>query len=230
MVREDPLWTASNEAKEKSQLLAFLSYAEEQSKRSFPDYAALHQWSIEELDAFWERWRVSFKSNSRLITPRQSPPHDHFIKVSGLQGVNLATFITLKGNLNPTKQPFYTVVKIKRRPHYLEFIVQKSKTNKRGTGGKGVQKGDVVVGYLRHHPDTIASFLATNALGGVWSCCSPDFGVESVVQRFEQLQPKVLCAHESYSHKGKVNSLKDKVEQISQKISSQPKQLLSMGP
>ena len=67
-------------------------------------------------------------------------------------------------------------------------------------------KGDVVAGYLLNHPDTIASFIAANSLGAVWSCCSPDFGVESIVNRFIQLNPKVLLAHKSYSYNGKIFS------------------------
>ena len=131
----------------------------------------------------------AFSNRIRLITPRQSPPHDHFIKVSGLQGVNLATFITLKGNLNPTKQPFYTVVN-KEITHYLEFIVQKSKTNKRGTGGKRRSKRGRCCGLFASPPRHDCFIFGDECLGRGLSC-SPDFGVESVVQRFEQLQPKV---------------------------------------
>ena len=59
---------------------------------------------------------------------------------------------------------------------------------------EGVKKGDCVVGYLSNHPIAIAAFLATNSIGAVWSCCSPDFGIESVISRVGQLKPTVLIA------------------------------------
>ena len=83
-----------------------------------------------------------------------------------------------------------------------------------------VTKGDVVAGYLLNHPDTIASFIATNSLGAVWSCCSPDFGVESIVNRFSQLNPKVLLAHKSYSYNGKIFSQENKITELEEKLSS----------
>lgn len=230
MVREDPLWTASNEAKEKSQLLAFLSYAEEQSKRSFPDYIALHQWSIEELDVFWGTLARFLQIEFAVDYTKAVTPARPFYKSEWFAGSKLSYVHHIERQFKSNETALlYRCENKETIPITWNSLFKRAKQIKEELEEKGVQKGDVVVGYLRHHPDTIASFLATNALGGVWSCCSPDFGVESVVQRFEQLQPKVLCAHESYSHKGKVYSLKDKIEQISQKISSQPKQLLFDG-
>lgn len=57
---------------------------------------------------------------------------------------------------------------------------------------KGITKGDRVAGYLPNTPETIACFLAVNSLGAVWSCCSPDFGINTVIDRFEQIEPESL--------------------------------------
>ena len=67
----------------------------------------------------------------------------------------------------------------------------------------GVQKGDCVAAYCVNAPETIAAFLAVNGLGAVWSSCSPDFGSDAVLDRFSQLQPKVLFVHSRYTYKGK---------------------------
>jgi acetoacetyl-CoA synthetase len=67
----------------------------------------------------------------------------------------------------------------------------------------GVEPGDRVVGYLPNAPETIAIFLACASIGATWSCCSPDFGIRSVVDRFAQIEPKVLFAADGYRYGGK---------------------------
>ncbi len=71
-----------------------------------------------------------------------------------------------------------------------------------------------MVGYLTNHPVTIAAFIAVNSIGAIWSCCSPDFGVESVLNRFKQLNPKILFAMSEYSYNGNNFILKEKVEAL----------------
>jgi acetoacetyl-CoA synthetase len=67
----------------------------------------------------------------------------------------------------------------------------------------GVERGDRVVAYLPNVPEAIVAFLACASLGAVWSSCSPDFGVGSVVDRFAQIEPKVLFAVDGYRYGGK---------------------------
>ena len=67
----------------------------------------------------------------------------------------------------------------------------------------GVEKGDRVVAYMPNIPETIVAFLATASIGAVWSSCSPDFGAASVVDRFAQIEPKVLFAVDGYRYGGK---------------------------
>ena len=92
-----------------------------------------------------------------------------------------------------------------------------------------VKKGDVVAGYLLNHPDTIASFIATNALGAIWSCCSPDFGLESIVDRFGQLKPKVLLAHNKYTYGGKPFDQSKKIIALEKRLPSIRKTLVFSG-
>ena len=82
------------------------------------------------------------------------------------------------------------------------------------------------MGYLLNHPDTIASFIAVNSLGAVWSCCSPDFGVESIVNRFGQLKPSLLLAHQKYSYNGKKFDQEDKINQLQRFLPSLKKTIL----
>src|SRR5690606_38840265 len=85
---------------------------------------------------------------------------------------------------------------------------------------KDVQKGDRVVGILNNTIETVAIFLAVNALGAIWSCCSPDFGDKSIIERFEQISPKVLFLETSYQYNGKCFSKKEVLNSIQSLIPS----------
>src|SRR4051812_12454631 len=83
-----------------------------------------------------------------------------------------------------------------------------------GLRARGVQKGDRVAAYMPNIPETVAAFLATASIGAVWSSAAPEFGARSVIDRFEQIEPKVLLAIDSYRYGGKEFDCAPKVEQI----------------
>ena len=85
---------------------------------------------------------------------------------------------------------------------------------------RGVKKGDVVAAYLPNIPQTISAFIAVNSLGAVWTCCSPDFGVETVIERFSQCAPKCLIACNGYTYNGRRFDKQDSVIQLQKEISS----------
>jgi len=82
----------------------------------------------------------------------------------------------------------------------------------------GITKGDRVVAVAANTPDTIISFLATNYLGAIWSSCSPDFGENAILDRFNQINPKLLLYSEIYFYGGKKINIKDKIESVFNKI------------
>ena len=83
-----------------------------------------------------------------------------------------------------------------------------------------VKLGDRVVGYCSNTPEVVAAFLAVNSLGAIWSSCSPDFGYDSVYDRFNQIQPKFLFYHSEYMYNGKIFSLDSKVKKLKSSIKS----------
>ncbi len=89
-----------------------------------------------------------------------------------------------------------------------------------GLRAMGVQRGDRVVAYLPNIPETIVAFLATASIGAVWSSCSPDFGAASVVDRFAQIEPKVLFAVDGYRYGGKDFDRRDVVAQLQEAMPS----------
>ena len=84
----------------------------------------------------------------------------------------------------------------------------------------GVQPGDRVAGYLPNLPETVVAMLAATSIGAVWSSCSPDFGIDGVVDRLGQIQPKVLFCADAYTYNGKVHDCRDKVQGIVKAIDS----------
>src|SRR5688500_16026728 len=84
----------------------------------------------------------------------------------------------------------------------------------------GVKKGDRVAGYLPNVPERTAALLATASLGAVWSSCSPDFGVQGVLDRFGQIEPKILFCVDGYLYGGKEFDLQEKASQVLEKLPS----------
>ncbi len=89
-----------------------------------------------------------------------------------------------------------------------------------GLRGVGVQKGDRVAALLPNLPQTVTAFLASASMGAVWSSCSPDFGISSIVERFRQIEPKVLLAVDEYHYKGKTYPCLEAVEEIQRSLPS----------
>jgi acetoacetyl-CoA synthetase len=89
-----------------------------------------------------------------------------------------------------------------------------------GLRGVGVGRGDRVAAYMPNVPETLAAFLATSSLGAIWSCCSPDFGVGSLMDRFDQIKPKVLLAVDGYRYGGKDFDRRDVVARLQRELAT----------
>src|SRR5215211_675210 len=170
-------------------------------ERGFESYEELHRWSVEELEAFWASiW-------------------DHFGVAGGYDEVlpdrSMPGAVWFTGaRLNYAEHAF------RGKPDDRVAIVHASELRGQGevTWGElreqvagiaaglralGVERGDRVAAYMPNIPETIAAFLATASIGAVWSSCSPDFGARSVIDRFAQIEPKVLLAVDGYRYNGR---------------------------
>ena len=215
----EKIWIPENY--ESSNLYQFESFVSKKYNLDFPEYNELHKWSITNLDKFWESiaefYKIEFDKNYDYVIKKEIP----FYKTEWFGGAELSYSKHILRHAKRNK----IAIKYKNESDDFVEITWESLLEKikeiRGILVKcNVTKGDVVAGYLLNHPDTIASFIAANSLGAVWSCCSPDFGVESIVNRFIQLNPKVLLAHKSYSYNGKIFSQENKITEIEEKLPS----------
>src|SRR5436190_11573404 len=202
------LWTPSPERVERANITRFAR------KRGLPeDYGALWQWSVDHLDDFWaavwDEWVEPDAPHERVLGRREMPGAEWF---PGAQ-LNYAT--------HTSRGPDQSEVAIRhaseaREPGEWTWGQLAAETARIAAGLRdlGVEKGDRVAAYMPNIPETIAAFLATTSLGAVWSSAAPEFGARSVIDRFAQIEPKVLLAIDCYRYGSKDFDCSPKVEQI----------------
>tara|TARA_B100000900_G_scaffold146203_2_gene123875 strand:- start:291 stop:2210 length:1920 start_codon:yes stop_codon:yes gene_type:complete len=215
----DKLWEPTNYRS--SNLFKFESFLSENYNLKFDKYSEMHAWSVDKLEKFWlavsEFFGIEFSKKYEYVIKKGVP----FYKTQWFKGSELSYS---KHLLRHAKNNETAIVYQNEEGIKIEIswnsLLERTKNIRDGLILKNVNKGDVVVGYLLNHPDTIASFIAVNSLGAVWSCCSPDFGVESIINRFDQLNPKILLAHQSYSYNGKIYDQNQKIKELENKLDS----------
>ena len=221
----EKIWSSKNY--ESSNLYLFESFVSKKYNLKFSNYDELHEWSITNLENFWESitefYNIEFDQNYNYVLHKEIP----FYKTKWFEGAELSYS---KHILRYAKKNEIAIIYKNESNNIVEItwnsLLEKAKKIREILISCNIVKGDVVAGYLLNHPDTIASFIAVNSLGAIWSCCSPDFGVESIVNRFSQLDPKVLLAHESYSYNGKVFKQESKISDLKKKLPSLKKTIL----
>ncbi len=184
----------------------FLALARERTGVEFPDYAGLHRWSTEDSGAFWSlMWEFGAVQGVRgervLVDPDKMPGAQWFPDARlNFAGNLLRRREGLAGTADALV--FWGEDRVKRRLSWDGLRALVSRMAQALAQG-GVGKGDRVAGYLPNLPESIAAMLATASLGAVWSSCSPDFGVQGVVDRFGQIEPKILFCADGYLFAGK---------------------------
>jgi acetoacetyl-CoA synthetase len=208
-----PLWIPSPERAARTELARFMKLAGKSS------YAELHRWSIESSGEFWELvWRFGQvrgdPGGRRLINPQQMPGAKFFPEGK----LNYAENLLRARDATPAIA-FWGEDRIKRYLSHRQLYDLVSRMAQ-ALQDAGVKKGDRVAGYLPNVPEAIAALLATASLGAVWSSCSPDFGVQGVLDRFGQIEPKILFCADGYLYNGKEHDSQEKVSQALEKLPS----------
>ncbi len=189
-------------------MFAFASWLEQRTGHQFADYHSLWQWSVEQLPEFWEAILAYFEV--QLHSPYSAVLQTNNGEVMGarwLEGatVNYAEHIFRQANEEHPAVMFAAEYQPLVSISWAELTAQVSRVAAwlRQTG---LRPGDRVASYLPNTPEALVAFLATQTLGGVWSSCSPDFGTASVIDRFQQIEPRILFCPDAYHYNGKVFS------------------------
>jgi acetoacetyl-CoA synthetase len=201
---QQPLWTPSEEMRQSSELTRFMAWAGERHGRHFSDYAELWQWSVDELEDFWaDIWDFcgvrSSKPYERVLASHEMPGTRWF---EGAE-LNFAENLLLAA-----RDPAAVAVVHSSELRELREVTwgELSACVAEAAGGLrslGVEPGDRVVAYMPNILETLIAFLAVSSLGAVWSSAAPEFGARSVIDRFAQIEPKVLLTVDGYRHGGK---------------------------
>jgi acetoacetyl-CoA synthetase len=218
-----PIWSPSEVTQKQSVLWRFIEFVNQQNKQSINQYSELYLWSVDNKVAFWSNiWKffkiISSQPYTEVLTKTEGLPGHQWFKGSRLNfAENLLRYSTELADKPAIV--FWGEDKIKREITFQELYEQTAKVAIK-LRQFGVVEGDRVAGYLPNIPETVIAMLATSSIGAVWSSCSPDFGVNGVLDRFGQIRPKVLFCADGYYYKGRTVSSIGTVQNITAAIDS----------
>ncbi|WP_442875664.1 acetoacetate--CoA ligase [Actinoallomurus sp. NBC_01490] len=205
----DLLWEPSDDARRRARVGGLMD------ERGLGSYDELWRWSVTELDAFWDTvW-----SYFGVLGERGDGPVREGAGMPGVRWFPGATLNYARNALRADRDQNATAVIFRsesgdeRTLTYGELATWVAEA-RQGLRELGVAKGDRVAAYVPNIPEALVLFLATASLGAVWSSCSPDFGAPSVIDRFTQIEPKVLVAVDGYPYNGKRYDRRDVVRDI----------------
>jgi acetoacetyl-CoA synthetase len=197
------LWEPTPEAIERTNLTAYMRWLAAERGLSFDGYADLWQWSVDDIEAFWASIWDYFDVEAERPYKRVLGRHE----MPGAEWFPGARLSYAEHIFRGRDDDAVAIVHESEARDRAEVTWRELRARVAGIANGlrelGVQPGDRVVGYLPNIPETIEVFLACASIGATWSCCSPDFGIRSVVDRFAQIEPKVLFAADGYRYGGK---------------------------
>ena len=208
------VWQPSAEFAKGSQMTDFMAFVGHEKSRSFTGYDALWQWSIDERADFWVAlWRytgvIASKPWQRVLENGDAMPGASWFAGARLNfAENLLRFrddrqaIVFRGEDGSEQRLSYAEL-------YREAAALAAAFHDLGIG-----PGDRVAAILPNVPQAVIAMLATTWLGAIWSSCSPDFGAQGILDRFGQIEPKLLIAIDGYRFKGRVIDIRDKIRSV----------------
>jgi acetoacetyl-CoA synthetase len=208
-----PLWTPSQKQIEETQLYSFMRKVEVRTGDVFGNYQSFWQWSVDDVarfwDVLWDEMGVVGEKGERALVDGDKMPGAAFFPDACL---NYA-----ENMLQKRDDDLAIIFKAEQGEDvqitYSELYGQVSQWQQ-AFKDAGVGKGDRVAGYMPNMPETLIAMLATASLGAIWSSASPDFGEQGVIDRFGQVEPKVLVCVDGYYYNGKEADCLEKVKAI----------------
>ena len=211
------VWTPSQDQILNSNLKKFTEFVEENTGKHFKSYDELHHFSISNPE-FW-RFIIEFcKVEGEWNGPIYEGENIFSAKWFPQSKLNFAENM-LKNRSNNEALVFRCEDRISETLSFAELYNQVSKTAQH-LKELGVTKGDRVAGFLPNFAGSIVAMLATASVGAIWSSCSPDFGEQGVIDRFGQIEPKVLFCVDGYFYNGKTHNCLDKIKSFTARLPS----------
>jgi acetoacetyl-CoA synthetase len=201
--RGELLWEPSAESVERSTMTRYMRWLADERGLEFGDYESLWRWSASEIEDFWASIWDFFEVEA-------SAPYSEVLRDHAMPGANWFPGALLSYPQHIFRNRNDADVAVRHASELrdlgeLTWGELRDQVARAAAGLRelGVGRGDRVVAYMPNIPETLVAFLATASLGAIWSSCSPDFGASSVVDRFAQIEPKVLFCVDGYRYGGR---------------------------
>ncbi|PMG37108.1 acetoacetate--CoA ligase [Vibrio splendidus] len=227
-----PIWQPSEQRIANANVTRFMDSLAQQGVlgRELQNYTELHQWSVEYPESFWQNvWQycgivgsqdsidnaqrelIKTQGESRWQQPKSNRDAVWFPNAQ----VNYAENLLHSSKTLPNELAIWFENERGEHQNYTwQTLCEEVSSVQQWLEDCGVQQGDVVAAYTPYLPQTVIAMLATTSLGAIWTSTSPDFGVESVIERFGQVKPKVLFTCDGYTFNGKTFDMTDKNREI----------------
>ena len=218
-LKTKPIWTPHKNSAYNSNMSVYIRAMAKKTGRDFESYHDFYDWSVTNPQDFW-------KSIWELAEIRHSKPFNSILK--GTEIWNAVWFegsrLNFAENLLRYDDDQLAIISWgeNREPVRISYKELKTKVAACAAGLKilGVKKNDRVAAFITNIPEAIIGMLATTSIGAVWSSCSPDFGLQGVLDRFGQIEPIVLIATDSYTYNGKKYDSTEKLNKVVDAIAS----------
>jgi acetoacetyl-CoA synthetase len=207
------LWTPHKEGD--SNLEHFKAWLNVKFNLHLSDYQSIHEWSVRNYPTFWasllDYFSIQYDGSFDAVCTDVPMP-----KVRWFEGTKVSYSEHIYTQNTRYDSPVYSITETNQDPKIItsKSLWEHVSKMRQHMATNGIVAGDRVVAYLPNVPEALIGFLAANSLGAVWSSCSPDFGTQSVIERFEQIKPKMLIACNGYTYNGKVIDKRPQVAEI----------------
>lgn len=218
-MQNEILWTPTPSSSN-TEMARYLKHVSETFPiRDICDYDSLYRWSVDHYDEFWQDW---FHYSGIIFNGDATP----VLTGSGLRGTRFFPQVHLNFAENLMRHLGASTalagISESRGDQDISFDELRSQvgTIQQRLKQRGIESGDRVAAFVPNIPETVVAALATAASGAIWSSCSPDFGTQSVIDRFEQIEPKLLFCVNGFVHNGKTIDCREKIIEISAQLPS----------
>ena len=216
-----PLWTPSPQMIEHANMSRFLEHVRKHGWPEVKNYPELYRWSVDHPEHFWPQvWsfcgiQASRQWNQAVVEGNKMPGARWFSGARLNFAENLLRYRDQRTALVFRCEQDDKRITLSYRELYAQVAALAGALKK-----SGVQQGDRVTGFMPNRPETIIAMLATTSLGAIWSSCSPDFGINGVLDRFGQIEPKILFTCDGYFYAGKTVDSLERVRGVLEKLPS----------
>jgi len=217
----EPLWQPSKERIEGANMYHFMQYVNQRFGKDFGSYDELYEWSVTEIPKFWA---AMWDYGEVVASVPYKDVVDDAAKMPGAKWFQGARLNFAENLLRYRDDRIALSFKGESRPDtvsitYAQLYDRVARLAK-SFREMGLKAGDRVAGFMPNMIETVIGMLAASSLGAIWSSCSPDFGIKGVLDRFGQIQPRVLFTPNGYSYSGKKIDVMDRIADVVRQIPS----------